>query len=98
MTTTLDIDDLRDGLVSAGYEPTHAFGDIFTTSKTVRYFEARGWDAVRVLSDSMQFARFSDEGLELLSTTYSGVINTQASFTTDPHGIRMFLVSAELRP
>ena len=91
--TTTDYDRIRDGLLEAGYEPCHAF-----YSSTVDYFELRGWDAVRHNGDSLSFARFGDEGSRLMTTSLSGVILAEASFSDDPHGTRMFLVSAELRP
>lgn len=89
-----DYDQIREGLLAAGYEPT----DGFRFSSTVDYFTARGWDAVRHNGDSLSFARFDDEGLALMTTSLSGVIQTEAKFSGDPHGSRMFVIAAELRP
>lgn len=108
--TSPDFDHVRDELTAAGYHPTsaaHALylaAGILTLAGTVRYYAERGWDAVRVngsdrhAADSISFARFSDEGAYLMTTTISGSISTQANFSTDRHGLRMFTVAAELLP
>lgn len=95
-----------DELAGAGYEPADSYADLFTPSghprpffRVVDHFADRGWNAVRVLSDTIQFARWSeDDGARLLSVTTSGSIITEARFSVDRHGLRMFTVAAELRP
>lgn len=89
-----DFDTIRDGLAGLGYEPA----DGFRFSSTVDYFAARGWDAVRHNGDSLSFARFSDDGLAVMTTTLSGCIMSEASFSSDRIGARAFLTVAELRP
>ena len=110
MTTTaaantfeIDYIYIIDELSWAGYCPAddldyHAHAGTHNTGPTVAYVADRGWDAVRVLSDSIQFARFDDEGFALMTTTHSGCISSEAKFSTDRHGMRMFTVAAELRP
>lgn len=83
-----------DELAAAGYSPA----DTIEASSTVDYFARRGWDAVRHNGDSLSFARWSDEGARLMTTTLSGVISTEATFSTDRHGLRMFTTAAELLP
>jgi hypothetical protein len=106
MTNTTDLtEDIIHGLGGAGYGEAWDFaereedhGDRLT-SKTATYFAERGWQATRSNGDTLSFARFDlEEGCELMTTTLSGVICSQASFSTDRHGLRMFLVAAELRP
>lgn len=98
MTTTpsprIDSADLIDELAAAGYSPA----DTIDGSSTVDYFARRGWDAVRHNGDSLSFARWSEEGARLMTTTLSGCIITEATFSTDRHGLRMFTVAAELLP
>lgn len=93
--TSPDYGRLIDELAAAGYSPADTFEEL---SSTVAYFARRGWDAVRHNGDSLSFARFSDEGARLMTTTLSGVIQTEASFSTDRHGLRMFTTAAELLP
>jgi hypothetical protein len=93
--TSPDYGRLIDELAAAGYSPADTFEEL---SSTVDYFARRGWDAVRHNGDSLSFARFSDEGARLMTTTLSGVIQTEASFSTDRHGLRMFTTAAELLP
>lgn len=101
-TNGVDWADVIDELAGAGYGPIDAYCDDHLvqprTRSTIEYFAARRWDAVRVLSDSIQFARFGDEGCKVMSTTMSGCISTEASFSCDRHGVRMFTMAAELRP
>ena len=103
MSTTFEIDYIWiiDELSAAGYCPADDFdevGDTYTTSPTVAHFADRGWGAVRVLSDYIQFARFDDEGFALMMTNHNGCISSESKFSTDRHGMRMFTVAAELRP
>ena len=100
-TFEIDYTWIIDELAAAGYWPADDFdedGHTYTTSPTVAYFADRGWSDVRVLSDSIQFARFDDEGFALMTTTHSGCISSEAKFSADRHGMRMFTVAAELRP
>lgn len=95
-----DYSALIDELAGAGYAPLDSFDDLTQprVRATLDHYARRGWDAVRVLSDSIQFARWSDDGAELLNVTPSGSISSQARFSVDRHGLRMFTVAAELRP
>jgi hypothetical protein len=92
--TTPDYARLIDELAAAGYSPS----DTIEASSTVDYFARRGWDAVRHNGDTLSFARFSDEGARLMLTTLSGCIITEAQFSPDRHGLRMFTTAAELLP
>lgn len=96
----MNYSDVIDHLAAAGYAPLETFDDLAQPRVRARldHFARRGWDAVRILSDSIQFARWSDDGAELLSVTPSGSIESEARFSVDRHGLRMFTVAAELRP
>lgn len=97
----MDFSDIIDQLSADSFSPAGDFdfpGLDRTISATVGYFAARGWDAVRSNGDSLTFVRFSDEGARLMHTTTSGVINSEATFSADRFGVRMFLQCAALRP
>lgn len=99
--TSPDFDQLRDELAGDSFAPCDGFvfdGLDRKIAATIEYFELRGWDAVRSNGDSLTFVRFSDEGCKLMTTTPSGVISTEASFTNDRLGLRMFTMAASLRP
>ena len=81
--TTFEIDYIYiiDELSAAGYCPADDFdedGHTYNTSPTVAYFADRGWDAVRVLPDYIQFARFDDEGFALMMTNHNGCISSES--------------------
>lgn len=97
-TTAPDFDRIRDSLAEAGYCPSDCLESTSLAETTADYYELRGWSAVRSNGDSLSFARFDDEGLALMITTLSGVIQTEAKFSNDRHGARMFAIAAELRP
>jgi hypothetical protein len=97
-TASVDFDEIRDGLAGAAYAPIDCFDLGGKAQATAEYFELRGWEAIRFNTDSLSFATFSDDGLKLMTTTLSGVILSEASFSSDRIGARAFLTVAELRP
>lgn len=67
-----------------------AEGDITATEMaTCTYFGARGFTAVRIEGDrSLTFVRDAiDDGITLMNTTVSGVINAEARFDFNRRGV-----------
>jgi hypothetical protein len=89
----VDYGQLIDDLAEAGYSPIDTI-----EAPTVDYFAARGWDAVRHNGDTLSFVRFSEEGSKILTTTPSGAIASEASFSADTIGLRMFAAAAAFVP
>lgn len=95
----MSLDEIIDHLSGSGYQPLDAI-DLAQprVARTLDYFHERGWHAARVLADSVQLARWSDDGAELLNITPSGCIVSEARFSVDRHGLRMFVTAADCRP
>lgn len=97
----MDYSEIIDQLSGDSFSPADDFdfpGLDRTIAATVDYFAGRGWDAARSNGDSLTFARFGDDGCRIMTTTTSGVISSEATFSTDRFGVRMFLQCAALRP
>jgi len=81
-------------IIEAGFAPTDDLFDFDLLAKsreTVAYFAARGFDAFRVEADgALTFAAWSEDGLRLMETTPSGVINAEARFDASERGLAWF--------
>lgn len=96
MTTDLH-DQMIDILVGADFAPAdevEMFYDLTDlATKTVDYFVGRGWNAVRIgASDhhAMTWVRWSDNEINIMATTESGVTISETRFDTTPTGIAWF--------
>lgn len=79
-------------LTEAGFAPADDYDvDIDVLSKTERatieYFGEHGWQAARREEDWLTFVRWSEDGIELMTTTLSGVTTAEARFSANRQGI-----------
>jgi hypothetical protein len=93
-TTEATLNDaILETVMEAGFLPADGIDDhdySAAVAATLHYFAGRNWDCYRTGLAVVAFVRWGEDGIDLMTTTLSGVIEDEAHFSFGSQGVAWF--------